>query len=208
MLSMPPKHVIMPAPNSDRAPSMRPLTCHEASQWLRKLLTGCKEVNKDRKVSIHSCKATCLSYCAKFGLDAVARLQLGYHTGGDIGLRMVHTYSRDALAEPLAKLVSVLTDIRLMKFRPDCTRSGRFTPTDASVPVVAGPMSKLDREDRAVDKRPGSVADLVSEKEESECTSAHEVSSSSGESSPEEFQEEQRKLRLFLPPVPPSGYVF
>ena len=61
-------------------------------------------------------------------------------------------------------------------------------------------MSKLDREDRAVDKRPGSVADLVSEKEESECTSAHEVSSSSGESSPEEFQEEQRKLRLFLPP--------
>ena len=37
--------------------------------------------------------------------------------GGDIGLRMVHTYSRDALAEPLAKLVSVLTDIRLTKFQ-------------------------------------------------------------------------------------------
>ena len=102
---------------------------------------------------------------------------------GDSGLRMVHTYSRDALAEPLAKLVSVLTDIRLMRFKPDCTRSGRFSaPTDTSVPVVAGPMSRLDREVRAVDKGPGSVVDLVSEKEESECTSAPEVSSSSGES--------------------------
>ena len=208
-LSMPPKHVVMPAPDADGAPSTRPLTSSEASQWLRKLLTGCKEVNKERKVPTHSCKATCLSYCATFGLDAVTRLQLGYHTGGDSGLRMVHTYSRDALAEPLAKLVSVLTDIRLMRFKPDCTRSGRFSaPLDASVPVTAGPMPPQGREVRAVDKRPGSVVDLVSEKEESECTSAPEVSSSSGESSPEEFQEEQKKLRLFYPPVPPSGYVF
>ena len=166
-------------------------------------------MSKERKVSIHSCKATCLSYCAKFGLDAITRLQLGYHTGGDSGLRMVHTYSRDALAEPLAKLVSVLTEIRSMRFRPDCTRSGRFSASvDASVPVVAGPMSNLDREVRAVDKGPGSVVDLVSEKEESEDTSGAEVSSSSDESSEEEFQEEQKQLRLFLPPVPPPGYVF
>ena len=208
-LSMPPKHVVMPAPGADGAPSMRPLTSTEASQWLRKLLTGCKDVSKERKVSIHSCKATCLSYCAKFGLDAITRLQLGYHTGGDSGLRMVHTYSRDALAEPLAKLVSVLTEIRSMRFRPDCTRSGRFSASvDAAVPVVAGPMSNLDREVRAVDKGPGSVVDLVSEKEESEDTSGAEVSSSSDESSEEEFQEEQKQLRLFLPPVPPPGYVF
>ena len=207
-LSMPPKHVVMPAPGADGAPSMRPLSSTEASQWLRKLLTGCKEVNKERKVSIHSCKATCLSYCAKFGLDAVTRLQLGYHTGGDSGLRMVHTYSRDALAEPLAKLVTVLTEIRSMRFRPDCTRSGRFSaPADASAPVVAGPMSGSDRVVRAVDKELGGVVDLV-EKEESESTSEVEASSSSDGSSEEEFQEEQKEMRLFLPPVPPPGYVF
>ena len=73
-------------------------------------------------------------------------MQLGYHTGGDSGLRMVHTYSRDALAEPLAKLVRVLTDIRLLRFRPDCTRSGRFNkPSDASVQEPAKPMSVGDR---------------------------------------------------------------
>jgi len=119
---------------------------------LRKLFTGCKEVNKGRKVPTHSCKASCLSYCAKFGPDAVTRLQLGYHTSGDSGLHMVRTYSRDSLAEPLAELVSVLTDIRLMRFKPDCTRSGRFSaPLDASVPVIARPMPPQGREVKAGD---------------------------------------------------------
>ena len=145
-IALPPTHVVMPAPNSDGAPTERPLTSQEASQWLRKILTGSKEVDRDRKVSIHSCKATCLSYCAKYGMDALTRLQLGYHTGGDSGLRMVHTYSRDALAEPLAKLNKVLTDIRLFRFRPDCTRSGRFNaPEVASVQSPAKPMSDCDR---------------------------------------------------------------
>ena len=92
-IELPPTHVVMPAPDESGGPCARPLTSTEASQWLRKLLTGTKDVNQERKVSIHSCKATCLSFCAKYGLDPMARLQLGYHTGGDSGLRMVHTYS-------------------------------------------------------------------------------------------------------------------
>ena len=193
-MALPPTHVVMPAPNSEGAPSTRPLTSQEASQWLRKLLTGSKEVDRDRKVSIHSCKATCLSYCAKYGMDALARLQLGYHTGGDSGLRMVHTYSRDALAEPLAKLNKVLTDIRLLRFRPDCTRSGRFNaPAVASVQSPAKPMSDCDREAKLGVVKPASIVDLVSEKEESKCTSGPEA---------------QKSMRVFLPPSPPPGYVF
>lgn len=88
-IDLPPTHVVMPAPDENGGPCARPLTSTEASQWLRKLLTGTKEVNHERKVSIHSCKATCLSFCAKYGLDPMTRLQLGYHTGGDSGLRMV-----------------------------------------------------------------------------------------------------------------------
>jgi len=56
----------------------------------------------------------------------MTRLQLGYHAGGGTGLKMVHTYSRDASSEPLAKLVRVLEDIRVGRFLPDSTRSGRF----------------------------------------------------------------------------------
>ena len=208
-IEMPPTHVVMPAPNSDGAPSARPLTSQEASQWMRKLISGSKEVNGDRKISIHSCKATCLSYCAKYGMDAIARLQLGYHTGGDSGLKMVHTYSRDALAEPLAKLNRVLTDIRLLRFKPDCTRSGRFNMTAAaSVRSPAGPMSGGDREAELGVVKQAPIVDLVSEKEESEDTSGPEVSSSSGETSQEEFPEVQKSMRVFLPPSPPPGYVF
>ena len=94
---------------------------------------------------------------------------------------MVHTYSRDALSEPLAKLVRVLTDIRLLRFRPDCTRSGRFNkPSDASVQEPAKPMSVGDRVAMSGAEKHAAVVDLVSKKEESEGTSGQEVSSSSG----------------------------
>ena len=125
-IMLPPFHTIMPAPDSDGSPTQRPLTSNEASQWLRKLLAGDKRVDGSRKISIHSCKVTCLSFCAKYGVDPMTRLQLGYHAGGGTGLKMVHTYSRDASSEPLAKLVRVLEDIRVGRFLPDSTRSGRF----------------------------------------------------------------------------------
>jgi hypothetical protein len=54
-------------------------------------------------------KATTLSYAAKFGLSAETRLQLAYHVGG---FKMLHTYSRDAAAQPLLELERVLHAIR------------------------------------------------------------------------------------------------
>eukprot|EP00435_Cladocopium_sp_Y103_P044661 s357_g12.t1 len=192
-----------------RTPSVRPLSSTEASAWLRKLLTGTKVVDADRKISIHSCKVTCLSFCAKYGVDSMSRLQLGYHSGGGTGLKMAHTYSRDAAAEPVAKLLKVLEDFRSSGFFPDCTRSGRFSKTtdqpESSLP--SKPMSKSDREAGAVGGAGQlEVVDLVSEKEESGESSVEDAtSSSSGVSPQEEFQEEQKRARIFLPPEPPAG---
>eukprot|EP00435_Cladocopium_sp_Y103_P060016 s2074_g21.t1 len=213
-VQLPPEHAVMPAPNPEGRPSLRPLSSGEASQWLRKLLTGSKEVNPERKVSSHSLKATCLSYCAKYGVEPLTRLQLGYHSGGGEGLRMVHTYSRDAISEPLAKLVQVLSDIRNSVFFPDCTRSGRFAKpkavhSDMSIPVAPMPVLGREEANQGEPHLSADVVDLVSEKSESSDESDEGVTSSSdSQESPEEFQEEQRQMRLFLPPVPPAGYVF
>ena len=97
----PPTDAVMPAPAGDGKASKRPLSATEAGSWLRKFLTGSKEQLKDRRISAHSMKATTLSYAAKFGLSAETRLQLAYHVGG---FKLLHTYSRDAAAQPLLEL--------------------------------------------------------------------------------------------------------
>ena len=205
---LPPFNCVMPAPDEDGCPTKRPLSSAEASQWLRKLLTGDKRVNAARKISTHSCKATCLSYCAKYGVDPMTRLQLGYHSGGGSGLRMVHTYSRDAAAEPLSKLVQVLDDIRSFRLMPDNIRSGRFDHNVIRSGAATGHSMPLGRE-RCTELQPAVYVDLVSEKEEEcESESSEDVTISSGSSSAEEFQESQRQLKMFLPPQPPPGYVF
>ena len=102
-----------------------PLPAHEAADWLRKLL-GLGGVPKIQlaNVGTHSCKATCLSWCAKFGLPISVRRTLGYHMKP--GDRMPILYSRDAIAAPLRDLERVLGAIRSDGFRPDLTRSGYF----------------------------------------------------------------------------------
>ena len=78
-------------------------------------------------------KATTLSFAAKYGVDAETRLQLAYHVGG---FKMLHTYSRDAAAQPLLELEKVLTAIREGRFRPDSTRSGRFIQEPSDTPCM------------------------------------------------------------------------
>eukprot|EP00435_Cladocopium_sp_Y103_P065100 s379_g27.t1 len=109
--------------------------------------------------------------------------------------------------------MQVLEDIRLSKFYPDCTRSGRFAKADG-LPGPSVPHTPMPDRGRAAGVEGavpdhGKVVDLVSEKEESSGTSDVGASSSSSDnSSQEEFQEEQRRARVFLPPEPPEGYVF
>ena len=52
----------------------------------------------------HSCKATALSWAAKFGLDSATRRTLGYHSSKED--RMTHVYSRDAIAAPVREVKS------------------------------------------------------------------------------------------------------
>jgi len=185
-ISLPPDHAMMPAPSSGGQPTQRPLSATEAGAWLRKVLFGRKDQLEHKRVSAHSMKATTLSYAAKFGVDAETRLQLAYHVGG---FKMLHTYSRDAAAQPLLELEKVLTAIREGRFRPDSTRSGRFMP-EPQVTHAGGSVEMVD----------------LTEPKEEEPSIIDEVQSSSSDESEEEFPTSCG--RTFRPPVPPEGYVF
>ena len=96
-----------------------------ANIWMREMLAspGCPP-GPSQSIGTHSCKATLLSWCAKYGLPVADRRLLGYHTKPkDIS---VLEYSRDAQAGPLRKLVDVLSAIKEGQFQPDATRSGRW----------------------------------------------------------------------------------
>ena len=118
----PPHMPLMPAPDRLGCPTVRPLSSQEAGKWLRALLDKKGLQVEDRKLTSHSFKCTLLSYAAKRGLTLDDRLALGYHSGSS----MVHRYSRDAMARPLAQLSAMLLEIRTGCFDPDATRSGRI----------------------------------------------------------------------------------
>eukprot|EP00435_Cladocopium_sp_Y103_P035239 s580_g9.t1 len=207
-VKLPPKHALMPAPSLDGSPSRRPLTATEAGAWLRKLLHGSASQLDDRKLTAHSMKSTMLSFAAKFGLSAETRLQLGYHTSG---FKMLHTYSRDAAAQPLLELERMLGAVREGSFLPDCTRSGRFVSCEPGpvqdtlgVPAVQCKPSAIRVEPVEAPNEAGWI-DLTKAKHE-DSESEVEAPSSSSEESDEEFPKSQS--RLFYPPTPPEGYVF
>ena len=76
------------------------------------------------RIATHSCKATLLSMCAKFGIDHANRRMLGYHTCSKDKSLLI--YSRDSMASPLRKLGVVIQSIKDRKFFLDHTRSGYF----------------------------------------------------------------------------------
>ena len=99
---------LMPAPDSSGDPTGRPLGSDEASAWMRLILEN-KAPGFGIHYTSHSLKATCLSYCAKHGVDFLDR-------------KMGQTYSRDTASRPLLVLSTVLKDIREGRFLPDSTR--------------------------------------------------------------------------------------
>ena len=113
-----PSFSVMPAPDHNKEPTVRPLESEEASKWIRYLLTGSMSKDPKRKLSSHSCKCTLLSYAAKFGVSTEERLVMGYH--------MAHVYARDAAAPTILILEQILAAIRSGTCKPDSTRSGRF----------------------------------------------------------------------------------
>ena len=75
-------------------------------------------------IGSHSLKATLLSWAAKFGLPPTVRRKLGGHSKPKE--RSTIAYSRDELAGPLRQLKDVLDAVKLGRFDPDATRSGRW----------------------------------------------------------------------------------
>ena len=92
---------MMPAPGFDELPTKRPLSTEEFGKWLRMLLVRHGHSLEGRKLSSHSCKATMLSYLAKWGASITDREILGGHASH---VKTVLCYSRDGLAKPLMTL--------------------------------------------------------------------------------------------------------
>ncbi|CAE7887362.1 unnamed protein product, partial [Symbiodinium necroappetens] len=97
-----------------------------ARAWLSQLLVNLGHAS-GTTVGAHSCKATCLSWCSKFGISKEVRTRLGNHN--DRG--SAECYGRDTLAGPLRDLEGCVLAVRTGAFLPDMSRSGYF-PADAS----------------------------------------------------------------------------
>ena len=113
-------------PNGE--PSTEATTSSEVGRLLR-LALGIQ----DTAVRSHSLKVTALSWCSKGGVHVEERKVLGHHM--DKAHRSAFTYGRDNAAPALRSLCSILKQIKQGKFRPDSTRSGRFTEAQPQVPA-------------------------------------------------------------------------
>jgi hypothetical protein len=114
-----------PAPKVSGGWCQRALSAGEASVWVREIFSVHDVPCPD--LSSHGCKATLLSWCAKYGLDPSVRLALGYHKGASTDT-LLH-YSRDALSGPLAQLNMVVSEVVAGEFCPDNNRAFYFPGT-------------------------------------------------------------------------------
>ena len=176
----------LPAPAGNGDWCKRPVSAGEASAWIREILRALGFDASD--LGSHSCKATCLSWCARAGVSHPTRLLLGYHVYGT-SKTMLH-YSRDALSGPLRVLNRVLAAIVAHKFFPDLTRSGYFAGPNQSltskrVRLTEGGASSSTGPAKVVE--PGTPGKVVLEMNESESAS-DSSDESSGESSLDESE--------------------
>ena len=138
----------LPAPNSDGLPTKRPLSTDEMKQWLRLVLTS-KGMNLDgRRLTSHSCKCTLLSWLAKHGDDWADRMALGGHVSF---MKSAIVYSRDAMARPIRVLEKLLLDVRLGRFCPDESRSGRFKDVSTGDAATGSDFADLGFGDNSLD---------------------------------------------------------
>ncbi|CAE7869934.1 hypothetical protein AK812_SmicGene44293 [Symbiodinium microadriaticum] len=133
------------------------VTVGYAASWLRTLLDAAPS-GDSVPIGTHSCKATLLSWAAKRGLAHGPRRLLGYHVASKDSTMVI--YSRDALADPLRQLVSLVQEVSDGKFQPDLTRSGMMLAqttnneaprsqcqADAEVQPDSSSESSMDEED-------------------------------------------------------------
>ena len=102
--------------------STRPLTSTEITAMLRSLLG----VFDDPRLTSHSLKTTCLSWCAKADVSREHRRILGRHTSAVVDADSI--YSRDLMYGPVVALEKVMSAICEGRFNPDAPRS-QYLPT-------------------------------------------------------------------------------
>lgn len=113
---------LLAAPNLTGGWSSRAVTTKEAGKWIRNLFKNVE--GGSTFTTIHTLKATPLSWSAKWGLDPDVRAILGHHSTGKTS---AECYARDSLAKPLRDFELVLQQIRTKAFSPDATRSGMLS---------------------------------------------------------------------------------
>ena len=138
-------------PGGEPAP-MLPAPVEGGTGWQRRFLTS-QEMNafmqrlfedggfslSGRRLSTHSCKATCISWCAKHDVSPEHREILARHSKVSQGPTAL--YSRDLITAALRSLVAVLAAIKAQSFFPDRSRSGMITPVPAPpAPMATTPM--------------------------------------------------------------------
>ena len=116
---------LLPARSSTGWHSL-PLSAEAASSWLRTLLKAHPSFDRSRESQIgtHSCKATLLSWLAKYGCDAETRKLMGYHVHDKMSTMLI--YGRDNTSAGLRKIQEVIDEVVDGAFMPDATRSGMF----------------------------------------------------------------------------------
>ena len=164
-----------------------PMSAAAGGDWLRKILMALRFSQTEvQNIGTHSCKATCLSWMAKAGVDLSCRRLLGYHV--DPTTKTCLVYSRDAVSGPLRELDRVLKMIRALEFSPDSTRSGYFlNVATGSAPVDQE--SQHDTED----------CDDASDSEDSEDEEPSEEQHAAAEKAIDEVVGEWRAFNLGRP---------
>lgn len=177
---------LMPAPDSQGMPTVRPLQSSEAGAWLRSLIDEQEKTGGKFQFTSHSFKCTCLSFCARRGIAFDDRLALGYHTQH---VKMALAYSRDGASRPLAVLMKVLKEIRLGMFDPNDTRSGRLLgKLDDSNTCEPDSDAVFVEENVAIDDPAQDLLEQdvkAKEVHDQDCLSDHATTCSESESDPE-----------------------
>ena len=148
---------LLVAPTPEGQWTDRAVTTTEAGKWLRNLLRTF--LPSTEHTTIHTMKATPLSWCTKWGVDPYDRQLLGHHATGKAS---AECYGRDNLAKPLREFETVLQQIRTRAFVPDATRSGMMQTSEVTDPIENFQGTQPD--DRALESTENNEdSDLTSE---------------------------------------------
>ena len=90
------------------------LTSQEMNAFMKKLFEDGGVPLVGRRISTHSCKATCISWCAKHDVSPEHRAVLARHSTAAQGPTAL--YSRDLITAALRSLVAVLDAIKALTF--------------------------------------------------------------------------------------------